>query len=180
MRKNVLVYGLISGLIVSLVMLIPVSMSYRDPKMMDVSVWLGYASMIIAFSMIFVGIKNYRDKFNNGVISFGKAFKIGLLIALVASTVYVFTWQLEYHFFFPEFMDKYFDHELTKLKSSGSSQLIIDEKTAEMLKQKEQLKNPLVNILFTYLEILPVGLVVSLISAGILKRKNKPMQKQMV
>lgn len=179
MRKNVLVYGLISGFIVSLLMVIPVSLCYNNEKMMEESVWIGYATMLIAFSMIFVGTKNYRDKYNNGVISFGKAFKTGLLITLVASTIYVLTWQIEYHFFFPEFMDKYNAHELTKLKSSGLSQQVIDQKTAEMLKMTEMYKNPLVNILFTYLEILPVGLIVSLICAAILKRKHKPVQTQM-
>ena len=180
MRKNVLVYGLISGLIVSLVMLIPLSLSYKNENMMEGSVWIGYASMLIAFSMIYVGIKNYRDKYNDGVISFGKAFKIGILIALIASTIYVLTWQIENHFFFPEFIDKYSAHELTKLKSGGLSQQLIDQKTTDMMNMKEMYKKPLMNIIFTYLEILPVGLVVSLICAAILKRKNKPMQTQMV
>jgi amino acid transporter len=178
MRRNVLVYGLISGLIVSFIMLIPVTLSYKNNEMMDMSVWIGYASMLIALSMIFVGIKNYRDKYNNGVISFSRAFAIGLLIALVASTIYVLTWQIEYRLFFPEFMDKYTAHELTKLNSSGMSQQLIDQKTADMMRMKELYKNPLVNILLTYLEILPVGLVVSLICAAILKRKNKSMHTQ--
>ena len=102
MKKNILIYGLISGLIVSALMAVIVSMCYKSGTF-DSSIWIGYASMLIAFSMIFVGIKNYRDKYNSGIISFGKAFKVGLFITLIASTIYVIAWLIEEHFFFPDF-----------------------------------------------------------------------------
>src|ERR1017187_9822075 len=68
---------------------------------------IGYASMLVALSLVFVGIRNYRDKYNNGVISFGKAFKIGIMIVLIASTIYVVAWLIDYFFFIPDFMEKY-------------------------------------------------------------------------
>lgn len=179
MRKNVLVFGLIGGLIVSALMLILISFNYNDSELMENSMWLGYATMLIAFSMIFVGVKNYRDKYNDGVISFGKALKLGLLITLVASTIYVITWQIEYRLFFPEFMDRYVDLELAKMKSDGLSEQEINEGTAEMMKMKEMMKNPVINILFTYLEILPVGVIVSLFCALILKRKKQPVDESL-
>jgi hypothetical protein len=67
---------------------------------------IGYASMLIAFSLVFVGIRNYRDKFNEGVISFGKAFKIGIMIVLIASTMYVVAWLIDYFFFIPDFFNR--------------------------------------------------------------------------
>jgi len=82
MKKNVLVFGVISGLIAAVTMLISMEVVINNPKYHG-SMWVGYGSMIVAFSLIFVGIKNLRDKFNNGFISFGKAFKTGLLIALI-------------------------------------------------------------------------------------------------
>lgn len=136
----------------------------------------GYASMIIAFSLIFVGVKNYRDKYNNGVISFGKAFKVGLLITLVASTLYVISWLINYHFFMPDFYDKYFARTLDQLKASGASAATIAEKTGEMKKMAEWSKNEFFIIIMTYVEILPVGLIITLIAALILKRKNDSTQ----
>lgn len=171
MKKNILVYGLISGLIVSALMAVIVSRCIKTGDF-DNSILIGYASMLIAFSMIFVGVKNYRDKYNGGGISFGKAFKIGFLIALIASTIYVIVWLIEEKLFFPDFMDKYTAHEITKLQSSGISASDLASKTKEFDQAKEMYKSPLMKILMTYAEILPVGLIVSLICAFILKRKG--------
>ena len=171
MKKNILICGLISGLIISALMAIIVTMCYKSGTF-DSSIWIGYASMLIAFSMIFVGIKNYRDKYNGGVISFGKAFKIGLFITLIASTIYVIVWLIEEHFFFPDFMEKYTANELAKLQSSGLSATELANETKELQQANEWYKNPLIRILMTYMEILPVGLIVSLLSSFILKRKT--------
>lgn len=171
MKKNVLIYGLISGLIISALMAIILSIVSNSANY-DSSIVIGYASMLIAFSMIFVGIKNYRDKYNGGVISFGKAFKLGFFIALIASTIYVVVWMIEEHYFFPDFMEKYTAHELSKLQSSGISAAELASKTKELEQAKEWYKNPFIKILMTYAEILPVGLVVTLISSLILKRKS--------
>ena len=173
MKKNILVYGLIAGLIVSALMAINLSMCVKSGNF-DSSIVVGYASMIIAFSLIFVGIKNYRDKYNGGVISFGRAFKVGLFITLIASTIYVIVWLVEEHFFFPDFMDKYTAHAITKLQVSGISAAELASETRKLEQGKEMYKNPGWKIIFTYLEILPVGLVVTLISSLILKRKANP------
>ena len=173
MKKNIIVYGLISGLIVSALMAVNVSMCIKSGDF-DNSIVLGYASMLIAFSLIFVGVKNYRDKYNGGVISFGKAFKMGFFIALIASTIYVIIWLIEEHFFFPDFMDKYTAHELNKIQSSGISAAELANKTKKLEQAKEMYKRPALKILMTYVEILPVGLIVTLISSLILKRKSLP------
>jgi hypothetical protein len=132
--------------------------------------------MVISLSLVFVGIRNYRDKYNGGVISFGKAFKIGILMVLIASTIYVVAWLIVYFFFIPDFMDKYAVHEIGKLKANGASQIKIDEKTKEMADFARMYKNPFFNAMMTYIEVLPVGLVVTLISSLVLKRKNLPSQ----
>jgi hypothetical protein len=139
---------------------------------------IGYASMLLAFSLVYVGIRNYRDKYNGGVISFGKAFKIGLTIVLIASTIYVVAWLIDYFFFIPDFMEKYAVHELDKLKAAGTSQAEIDKQTKEMANFARMYKNPFFNAMMTYVEILPVGLIVTLISSLILKRKSLPAGSQ--
>jgi NADH:ubiquinone oxidoreductase subunit 6 (subunit J) len=128
--------------------------------------------MLLAFSLIYIGIRNYRDKYNDGVISFGKAFKTGMMMVLIASTIYVVAWLIDYFFFIPDFMEKYAAQTLAELKASGASQAEMDKETKEMADFARMYKNPLFNAMMTYVEILPVGLIVTLISSLILKRKN--------
>jgi Protein of unknown function (DUF4199) len=173
MKKNIIIYGLIAGIVVSVLMLFSVNyIGHKGNVDYDTSLLIGYASMLISFSLVFVGIRNYRDKYNSGVISFGKAFKIGIMIVLIASTIYVIAWLIDYFFFIPDFLEKYSAHTLDKLKASGASQVEIDKQTKEMASFGRMYKNPLFNAMMTYVEILPVGLIVTLISSLILKRKT--------
>ena len=172
MRKIVWTYGLIAGAIVSALMGASVAYCTSNPNFKH-SYLVGYATMLLAFTMIFMGIKTYRDKCNGGVVSFSKAFTVGLYIALIASTIYVGVWALEYHFLYPDFMQKYSATVVNDLKAAGTAQATIDAKVKEMASMAEWYKNPVFFVLMTYAEILPLGLVVSLICALILKRKAK-------
>ncbi len=173
MKKIILVNGLLSGAIVSTLMGISVAVYSSNPDA-DHSMVLGYAAMLLSFSLIFVAIKIYRDKHNGGIISFGKGFTIGLLIAVIASAIYVATWAVEYHYLYPDFMEKYSVCVINKAKASGASQAAIDKQVAQMASMKESYKNPFFFTLITFAEIFPVGLIVSLICSLILKKKNKP------
>lgn len=174
MKKNIIIHGIIAGIIVSSLMLFNINSTDHSEGDFDYDKGLiiGYASMLIAFSLVFVGIRNYRDKYNGGVISFGKAFKTGILIVLIASTFYVVAWQIDYFFFIPDFMEKFSAHMIDNLKASGASQLEIDEQTKEMTDYTRMYKNPFFNAMITYMEILPAGLAVTLVSSLILKRKT--------
>lgn len=171
MKKNILIFGLISGTIVSVFMGVSMVLCYNKNSYSG-SMVLGYTMMLLAFAFVFVGIKNYRDKFNGGLISFGEAFKVGSLIALVASTMYVVTWLIVYYNFIPDFMDKYSAHIINEAKAAKVSQADLDKQIAQVNSMKKIYKNPFGVILFTYLEILPLGLIVALISSFILKRKE--------
>lgn len=178
MKKNTIIYGLTAGIVVSTLMLFTVNYISHCEGNVDysTSMLIGYASMLVAFSLVFVGIRNYRDNYNGGVISFGKAFKIGSMIVLIASTIYVVAWLIDYFYFVPDFMEKYSAHMLDGLKRSGASQLEIDKQTRELASFGKMYKNPFFNAMMTYIEILPVGLVVTLISAAILKRNAQAKQ----
>jgi hypothetical protein len=132
---------------------------------------IGYLGMLIAFTFIFVAIKSFRDKQNNGIISFGKAFGMGLLIAVIASTMYVITWAIVYKYFLPNYMDKYSAVMIEQAKASLSG-AALERKIAELKKAKEMYATPLGFALFTYAEILPVGILVSIVAALVLKRKK--------
>ena len=174
MKKNIIIYGLTAGIVVTTLMLLNVhSLSYRDGKFdYDRGLVIGYATMLIAFSLVYVGIHNYRNKYNNGVISFGKAFKIGIMMVLIASTIYAVAWLIDNHFFVPDFAEKYSAHMLDQLKASGASQAEIEKQTKEMADYVRMSKNPFFNAMMAYAEILPVGLLVTLVSSLILKRKT--------
>lgn len=169
MKKNVLVFGLVSGIIIMVMMFFAVSMCYNDPDF-EPNMILGYAAMLAAFSFIFIGIKNYRDKYNNGLISFGRAFRIGLFITLIASTMYVVGWLIDYYFLVPDFMDKYIQHVLTNAEREGATAAELAIQAKDMADYKELYKNPVMVVLITYSEVLPIGLIVTLISALILKK----------
>lgn len=172
MKRIILTFGIISGLVTTAYLVATAILTSFNCDF-KYGMIIGYAGMLLAFSFVFVAVRNFREKYNNGVVSFGQAFKIGLLITLITSTFYVVTWLIEYHFFVPDFMDKYAEHVISDAKASGKTPAEIDMQIKEMDSMKEMYKNPLVVILFTYLEILPVGLLISLICALILKRKPK-------
>lgn len=172
MKRTILIFGIIGGLIVSTLMITSLAI-LKSEEMGETGMWIGYTTMLIAFSMIYVGIKNYRDNHQDGYISFGKALKIGLLITLIASTMYVITWEIYYTNFAPDFMEKYTTTMLDKQRANGASAEEIKKLSSDMEEYKEMYKNPLMVICLTYMEILPVGILVSLISAGVLKRRPK-------
>lgn len=169
MKKTVLVFGFILGGIITTMGNYAAHLCCRNPEMKSNDI-AGYAAMIVAFSFIFIGVKHFRDKYNGGLIGFGKAFRVGALISVVASTIYVVVWLFDYYLFVPDFIDKYTQHVLYEARTDGATQLQLDKKAAEMADFKELYKNPLFVILITLAEVLPIGLVVSLISSLILKR----------
>lgn len=175
MKKTSLVFGIIAGVIISIFMGISMaimSCGSGDADGGTTSMIIGFSAMAVAFSFIFVGIKNYRDKQNGGIITFGKAFLLGLLISLIASTLYVITWAVEFHFFMPDFMDKYSAMQVKQLQESGMSGTALTDAMKDIESATYNYKhNPFFFAAYTYMEILPVGLIITLISSFILRKK---------
>ncbi len=173
MKKTVLVCGLIAGLISTSMFIGLMMLGKASHENMENGMIYGFSLMILAFSLIFVGTKITRDKHNGGVISFWKAFRVGLYISLIASSIYVLVWLFDLYTFNPDFAEKYAAQTIEKLKSSGASAETIAKETASMDSFKEMYKNPIFVILLTYVEILPIGILVTLISSFILKRSKR-------
>ena len=170
MKKTVLTFGLIAGAILSIMML--VTIPFHEEIGFDASEVIGYTTMVLAFLLIFFGVRSYRDNVGGGSVSFGRAFVVGALIAAVASACYVATWQVVYYGLVPNFIEKYQAHVIEQERAHGASQAAIDRKTAELRKFAELYRNPLVNVAITFVEPLPVGLVIALVSAGVLRRRR--------
>ena len=175
MRKIVLTFGLIAGGVLSAMMLL--TMPFMDQIGFEKGEIIGYTTMVAAFLLVFFGVKSHRDSVAGGTVTFGRAFLVGLLITLVASTCYVATWQVIYYKIAPDTVEKYAAHALEKAKKSGATEAQLMAQKKEMAEFAELYKNPLVNIAITYIEPLPVGLVFSLVAAGILSRKRRDTDK---
>jgi hypothetical protein len=171
MRKNIFIYGSIIGAILVANMIYVVNLCYTDYDFSSNNL-VGYAAMVVVLSLIFFGVRNFRNKRNNGFITFGQAFKMGSLIALLSATLYVVAWLFYYYLFVPDFIDVYIPHVLREATADGATAAELAEKTKEMEQFREMYKNPLFVVLITYFEVLPVGIVVALISSLILKKKQ--------
>jgi hypothetical protein len=174
MRRIVLVFGLIAGALLSVMML--ATMPFMDRIGFDKGLLVGYTSMVLAFLCIFFGIRSYRENVGNGAISFPRALSIGVLITVVASLCYVATWQLIYFKLTPDFMDKYAAYVLQTDREKGATDAAILKRQQELQEFKQKYQNPIFNAAVTIMEPLPVGLVMALVSAGILRRKARREQ----
>jgi hypothetical protein len=169
MRRTVLTFGLIAGGILSVVML--ATIPFMDRIGFDHGEVIGYTTMVAAFLLIFFGIRSYRDNVGGGWVSFGRAFAVGAQIVVVASVCYVATWELIYYKLAPDFIAKYQAHAIEKARASGAGQAAVDKKAAEMQRLAEMYRNPVINVAITFIEPLPVGLIIALVSAAILRRR---------
>jgi hypothetical protein len=176
MKKTILTFGLISGAISSLTMVATVPIA--DRMGIDQGVFLGYTSIVLSFLLVFFGIRSYRDNIGNGQITFLKAFAVGISITLISCICYVVTWEILYYNVFPDFWDKYGAHLVEKLTASGASPAAVQAKLQQVRKYKELYKNPFFNAVLTFIDPFPIGLVITLISALVLRRKPQPQPEQ--
>ncbi len=169
MLRPISIYGLVSGAIVSLMLVLSFAGSIALSNYGEL---FGFATMIIAFAFIIVAVKNQRDKINEGSITFGKAFLVGLGVTVVASIMYTITWMIVSATIAQDFMELYNQKIIDDMQSKGASLSEIADKKEALKHHAELYKNPLVKIAFTFIEIFPVGVLVSLIVAFIMKRKT--------
>ncbi len=178
MKRTVLIFGFISGALMAIFM--AGTMLYVRNVNFDRGMILGYAGMVLAFLLVFFGIRSYRENIGGGQISFGRALSVGLLIMLISSACYVAAWEVVYfnvmHDSMRDFVDKYQAHEIEKLRQSGASEQEIQAEQQKMKWLKDHYDNVFINAAITFLEPLPPGLIMTLISALILrKRKSSTM-----
>jgi Protein of unknown function (DUF4199) len=171
MKKIVLIYGLIAGAILSGTFL--VSLQFHDAIGFDYGMVVGYTSMVLAFLLIFFGVRSYRDNVSGGLVGFGRALKVGALIALLGSACYVGTWEVIYFGMHSDYLTKYQTHMIEKARAKGDSPEVIAQKQAEMAKFAKMYDNPVINVAITFMEPLPVALIMTLVSAGVLSRRRK-------
>lgn len=172
MKKIVLTFGLISGAMLAVFMFSTIPFIDKIGGS-DRGMIIGFTGMILAFLLVFFGIRSYRENVGNGYITFGKAFIVGILIMLIGSACYVAAWQILYRNFMPDFADKYIAHTLGKMRESGASAEEIARETQKMETFKEYYKNPIISSAITLVEPFTIGIPMTLISAAILRKRRK-------
>jgi hypothetical protein len=169
MVRMILVYGLIAGLIVGVPLsIIATTMHIDGPLGMVV----GYLLMLVALSMVFVAIKRRRDRDQGGVIRFWPAFGLGLGISFVAGVIYVAAWEATVAATHMDFATAYANGIIAQQKAQGVTGAALDKVIAQMEEFKLQYANPLYRLPMTFIEIFPVGVLVSLISAALLRNSR--------
>ena len=176
MKKTVLTFGLISGVISSSLMVCFIPFYNRIGN--DTALILGYTSIVLSFLLVFYGIRSYRDNVADGHISFAKAFGVGICITLISCVFYVATWEVLSRTVFTDFMDKYSAAMIAKAQASGASAQVVQAKIDEIQRMKVNYANPVYRMLMTFIEPFPVGLLITLISAAVLRKKARPESAQ--
>jgi Protein of unknown function (DUF4199) len=167
MKKTVLTFGLISGAVMAVMMF--GTLPFTDSAWLQShSMFIGYTTMVLSFMLLFFGIRSYRENIGGGTITFGRAFAVGILITLISSVLYVIAWEIMY-FGIPSFGERFMAMCVAHVKNSGASPEVIQTE----LNQLKYLNNPFLNAAMTFVEPFPVGLIITLISALILKKKTK-------
>jgi hypothetical protein len=168
MKKTILTFGLISGGMMTVMMF--ATLPFTDSAWLQAhSMVVGYTTMVLSFMLVFFGIRSYRENIGGGTITFGRAFAVGILITLISSILYVITWEVMY-FGVPSFGEKFMTMCVAHIKNSGAS----PEAIQTQLDQLKYLDNPFINAALTFTEPFPVGLIITLVSALILRKKGNP------
>jgi hypothetical protein len=170
MKKIVLTFGLIAGAVLSAMMLL--TLPFLDQIGYSRAEVIGYATMVAAFLLVFFGVRAYRDRVVQGPLTFGRALTVGLLITLVSTVCYVATWELLYFRMAPGFSERYARSAIERARASGASAQEIEATRRQMETFKRMYDNPLTNAAITFLEPTPIGVLVSVISAAVLRKKR--------
>lgn len=168
MKKTILRFGAYGGITISVLFMI--SWFALDHLPMSIQEILGYASMIVSLSFVYFGIKHFRDKENEGKISFKKALAIGVLISLITALVFGLLDVLYTEVLNPEFMDKYYNEVSANLKASlPANELEI--KLAQLESEREQFSNPVFSFTIMASTVFIIGFIITLLSSLVLQRK---------
>ena len=178
MKKTVLIFGLLSGAVAAALMF--ATLPFADRIGFERGLIVGYTTIILSFLLVFFGIRSYRENIGGGAISFGRAFAVGILITLISCICYVVAWEILYFKFMPDFADKYAAHAIEKLKAAGATATAIQAQMDEAKNLKRILDNPFLNAAATFIEPFPVGLIITLISALILRKRKSASSESAV
>jgi hypothetical protein len=172
MTALILRYGTIAGLIVAVPLVWQMLTLPPDATEPTGGMLLGYLTMLVALSAVFVGVKHYRDRFHGGVIRFLPALGVGLGISAVACVLYVIGWEISMAYSDFDFARYYSNAMVDGARAKGASAAELEKVAADARAFTAMYAKPHVRIPITFVEMFPVGLLVSLISAAVLRNSR--------
>lgn len=86
--------------------------------------------------------------------------------------MYVVAWEISYTFLGPDFKDKMWQHFIENAKNEAQNEAELNAAIQQIETWKDWYKNPLLRFALTLMEIVPIGLAITLISAAILRKKH--------
>jgi len=168
MKKTILRFGLLG--IITICVLSLLNWSLVGSVDNTVGEILGYSTMVVSLIFVFFGIKHFRDKENNGLVTFGQALLIGVLISLIVSFAFGILDLIYVKLVNPEFMTEYYEGMLEEAKSLPTAEF--ENRKAELESEKEMFLNPIMHFFIMSMMVFIIGFIISLLSALILQRKN--------
>ena len=172
MTALILRYGTIAGLIVAIPMvwrMLTLDASEKDPLG---GMLVTYLVMLVALTAVFLGVKSYRDRVLGGVIRFLPALGVGLAISVVACLFYTVAWEISLAYSDFDISKHLTDWFVEAARAKGASAEEMAKAMAEAKEFNEKYANPFFRMPITFIEIFPVGLLVSLISAALLRNSR--------
>ena len=170
MISNIVKAGLLAGAIAGGGLSLVVAIAGDRLGFGGAAMAVGYAIMLVAFSVVFLAVRHQRDVAGGGVIRFWPAFGMGLAISIIAGVVYVAAWELAQATVMEgDFATRYAAAMVAERRAAGASAAEIARLSTDLAKFVADYRDPLVRWPMTFLEILPVGILVSLVSAALLR-----------
>jgi hypothetical protein len=169
MKKIVLTFGVLSGLVSTALMW--ATLPFLEKIGYDKGLIVGYTGIVLSLLFVYFGVRSYRDNKLGGKIAFGRAFGVGLLITLISCVFYVASWEILSRNFMPDFADQYAARVMNDARKAGASDAMLTQKAAEMADMKKMMNDPIVGPAMIFIEPFPVGVLMTLISAGVLRKK---------
>lgn len=171
MIKSIIIFGVLAGLAIVATIALSLVAGFTSEHVAALE-WLGYLIMIVALSLIFLGVKRIRDNDLGGVISFWTALRAGLGIAVVASVIYVIGWEVNLAVTDYKFIEDYTQSIIDQRQAEGLSEEEMQAVYVEMEDMKVQYGKVVPRLFMTFLEIFPVGLLISFVAASFLRRSE--------
>lgn len=172
MLRTLLSFGVAAGVIIAVPTFALFTLLQGDAPKGALGMVIGYTTMLAALSMVFIGIKRHRDEDLGGVIRFWPALGLGLGISLVAGVFYVLAWEAALAVTGMDFAADYGRYLVDEARARGASAAELSRLSADMARFRTEYANPLYRMPMTLVEILPVGVLVSLVSAGLLRNSR--------
>ena len=170
MKKIVLTFGLISGVMSSLMMM--GTLPFIESLGNDIGLVVGYTAIVLSFLLVYFGVRSYRENVGGGAISFGRGLAVGILITLISCAFYVGTWEVIYYKVMPDFGTKLVNSMVAKAKADGANGDALAAAEKQAADFKVMYDKPLMNMAMTFIEPFPIGALVTLVSAAALRRRQ--------